>query len=190
MNQYSIADALAHRGQPPTPPIPPAPPTPPQRPRRRRWPLVGAIAVAAAGGTALAVIQPWNSDGDTAAFENPETVELPPPPSSPDATRTFLSGDTLDKLQRLIQVSITLETAETAETCPAAATALDAIDPPDKLFAIADAVPDEPTREIALAHLDELTRYLGVCLQEGTIPDPEALTFKRVVLERRLEEVA
>lgn len=122
-------------------------------------------------------------------YANPATVELPPAPSSPDATRDFLSGSNGDKLRQVIAVSVTLETGATADTCPAAAAALDTIGPPDELFGIADGVPDAPTRDIALAHLDELTRYLGVCLQEGDPPDAEGLTFKRIVLERRLEEV-
>lgn len=183
LNQYSIADALAHRGQPP------APPPPPPRRRRRRWPVVGAVVVAAAGGTAVAVLQPWSRGSDDTSFENPATVELPPPPSSPDATRDYLTGSNGDKLRRVIEISITLETTDTADTCPAAASTLDTIGPPNELFGIADGVPDGPTREIALSHLDELTRYLGMCLQERTRPDAEALTFKRVVFERRLKAV-
>ncbi len=182
MSQYSIADALAHRSQSS------APTPPPPRRRRRRWSVVGAVVVAAASGTAVAVVQPWNRGRDDTSFENPATVQLPPPPSSPDTTRDYLSGSNGDKLRRLIDVSTSLETSD-AETCQEAATTLDAIGRPDELFGIADGIPDGPTREIALSHLDELARYLGVCLQEGRRPVAEALTFKRVVLERRLEAV-
>lgn len=185
MSKYSISDALAHRNAPL-----PEPPEPPDSRRTRRKRMIGAtLAVGLIGVSAVAVwaVRSGESD-DIAGFGNPNTVDLPPLPSTRGEVSEYLRRGGGQILRDVHLVSRRLEAADSPADCVALADDLDALATPREVFAIGDGVPDAATREILLSHLDEMTRYIGDCLRTGQLSDAGALRFKRVVAERRLEE--
>lgn len=154
--------------------------------RRRRRVLVVLVAVASMGVAAVIAAHLLKDD----PFASPETVDLPPLPDDVAPAALYFAGP---EGARLIQFVGALDPLLPAKSgvpeCKAAIAALDGIGTPDQLFAAAAAVPDPATSDMAINHLAVASRFLGRCLEEGSVPDRDQLRFTAVVLERRLEDM-
>lgn len=155
--------------------------------------LIGALLclVALAGVLLLGIVAGRRLGGRGSAFAESGSVALPPRPTGPvvDATRAYLAAE------GMVVAGLTQVTAPMVQGSPAPAdcrtvaeSALPGLGTPAEVYRAFAAIPDQPTAEIAVAHLDATTRFLARCLK-GDIDQTE-LRFTRTVLLRRLEEVS
>lgn len=123
-------------------------------------------------------------------YADPDGVELPPVPDDKRSSSGYLVGPDGQKLSAFMTAlePIYADGAE-ATSCAAAVAVLDQMATPDQVFGIASGFPDGTTSEIAVRHVVAGTRFLGQCLEYGSLPSPDELRFTAKVLSRRLEQL-
>lgn len=155
---------------------------------RARWVLVTAVALvlgaAAALGTVVAMAHKQSTGPPDA-----RTVPLPQPPKNVVKVRIYFQGDG-QLLLDLMRATSTVGTTPSQENnCSSLLSdTLPAIAQPPKLFAVASAIPDGPTSEMAIQYLDSLMRWLAACKQGQTVSGA-SLDFDRVVFQRQLAKL-
>lgn len=153
--------------------------------RRRRWPWLLLVVVLLAVGGVVVARQLLSKDD---VFASPQTVELPALPKDKGPTVAYLQGPEGVRVTQFVNAAApVLDAHATARTCRTAVAALDAFGTPDLIFAAAAGVPDAATADMAVNHLSAVSRFLGLCLEEGAPPSRDEVRFTAIVLQRRLD---
>ena len=192
MSGYSISDALAHSNGGGG--VPPQSQPPVASPKRRRRGKAGAIFVSLAVIGAAGGYAGWrplhHPKGDGGVFSNTESVELPHLPADVQSSQTFGLGPEGQQINAGLAATEVLLSGTEPDAGGRAAESLDTIGTPQQLFSAAAGVPDSSTAEMAVAHMDALTRFVGECLTTGIVPPDDELRFTATVLQRRMDELA
>jgi len=188
MGGYSISDALAHNNGPGNP-------TPSPRPyasrRRRKWPsLLALVVLGGAGAGGYLVWRHLEASGSAnGQFAAPEDVELPANPADPIATATYLNGPDGAIIRQLLIATAPLSANVDSATCEQVIAGLEATATPADVLTAASGIPDQPTAEMAVAHLDAVKRTLAGCLAGVAPVSSDEVLFTSGVLTRRIEEL-
>jgi hypothetical protein len=156
-----------------------------RRPRRWLRRLVGIVSIAVVGLGAFAIFRHVTHKEPL----DPAVAELPPLPEDERAVTAFLASPDGAIVRGTLAAADAVLATEDLASCQSAIAALDALGTPDVVFAAAAKVPDQATSDMVVSNTSSLTRYLGMCLRDGTPPVIDDLQFTTTVLHRRLDQL-
>jgi hypothetical protein len=156
-----------------------------RRPRRWLRRLVGIVSIAVVGLAAFAIVRHVSHKEPL----DPAAAELPPLPEDQRAVTAFLASTDGAIVRGTLAAADAVLATEDLASCQSAIAALDALGTPDVVFAAAAKVPDQATSDMVVSNTSSLTRYLGMCLRDGTPPVIDDLQFTTTVLHRRLDQL-
>lgn len=157
-------------------------------PRRHGWWWVLIVLVLAAAGAAVYFLVIRRDGAEpTGEFARPESVQLPAAPDDDGATSSYLAGPSGQMVRQLLVVTAPLNERIEPTVCASVIDSLKSLGAPADVMAAAVAIPDQPTEEMAVAHLDAVKRALASC---STAPlSPDEVRFTSTVLQRRIEDL-